>query len=55
MFEENVIVRGFVGGTVSITKESGDWVRRLQTGRLAVYAYVFVAGVTLAVMAMVLA
>ncbi|MCZ6787523.1 MAG: NADH-quinone oxidoreductase subunit L [Planctomycetota bacterium] len=54
MFEENVIVRGIVGGTVSITRGSGDRLRRLQTGRLAFYAYVFVAGVTLVVIAMVI-
>jgi len=55
MFEENVIVRGFVGGGVSVTRQSGDWLRRMQTGRLAFYAYIFLAGVTLLVIAMVIA
>ncbi len=45
-FEENVIVKGFVGVPVRLTVWVADRSRRLQAGRLNFYAYVFVGGVT---------
>ncbi|MEE8106704.1 MAG: NADH-quinone oxidoreductase subunit L [Planctomycetota bacterium] len=53
--EERIVVRGMVGGTVAGTRFAADRTRRLQTGRVVFYAYLFLAGVTLAVCAMVLA
>jgi NADH-quinone oxidoreductase subunit L len=45
-FEENVVVKGFVGVPVAFTAWVADRSRRLQAGRLNFYAYVFVGGVT---------
>jgi NADH-quinone oxidoreductase subunit L len=45
-FEENVVVKGFVGVPVRCTAWVADRSRRLQAGRLNFYAYVFVGGVT---------
>jgi len=46
LFEENVIVKGLVGGPVRLTRWVADRTRRLQAGRLNFYAYVFAGGVT---------
>ncbi|MGQ0614925.1 MAG: NADH-quinone oxidoreductase subunit L [Planctomycetaceae bacterium] len=53
-FEETVVVKGFVGGLAGGTRGLGDRLRRLQTGRLNVYAYFFLGGVVLLLAAMVL-
>jgi len=46
-FEENVVVKGLVGVPVRFTGWVGDRSRRLQSGRLNFYAYLFVGGVTI--------
>jgi len=53
-FEEGVIVRGFVGGVAGGTRGIGGLLRRLQTGRLNFYAYLFLGGVVALVAAVVL-
>ncbi|MFQ5843771.1 MAG: NADH-quinone oxidoreductase subunit L, partial [Planctomycetota bacterium] len=55
LFEENVIVGGMVDRTAGAVRRAGDELRtRIQTGRVAQYAYFFLAGVTLLLFAMVL-
>ncbi|MHC4548954.1 MAG: NADH-quinone oxidoreductase subunit L [Planctomycetota bacterium] len=46
LFEEWVIVKGWVGVPTRFTRWAGDMSRRLQVGRLNFYAYCFLGGVT---------
>jgi NADH-quinone oxidoreductase subunit L len=54
LFEENVIVRAFVGGNVAAARLLSRVVRAAQTGRLNFYAYLFLGGVVLLLAAMVM-
>jgi NADH-quinone oxidoreductase subunit L len=47
LFEKYVVVELYVNGTARLTRQAGNWVRRLQTGRVQFYALLFSIGVTL--------
>jgi NADH-quinone oxidoreductase subunit L len=46
-FEKHVVVEGGVNGMARLTRLAGDLLRRLQTGGLQFYAFVFALGITL--------
>jgi len=54
LFEEKVVVGAAVGGVTEGTRLAGDRLRRLQSGRLNFYAYLFLGGVVVLYLVLVL-
>jgi NADH-quinone oxidoreductase subunit L len=53
LFEKAVVVESAVNGTAKFTRFLGDSLRRLQTGAIQFYAFVFTAGLTLIIFFMI--